>query len=1031
MPRTLPARVRFGAFELRLDTGELRDGEHGVILQEQLFRILRMLLERDGTLVTREEIRKALWPNDTIVEFDKSINAAIKRLRRILRDSAGQPEYIETVGRRGYRLMVPVEPLETARELPLATESFSQQTGDGAAVRLQPDRGLLGKTVSHYRVLEVIGCGGMGMVYKAEDLKLGRAVALKFLPPEMTSEPIALQRFEREARTASSLSHPNICTVYEVEEYEDQPVLVMELLHGETLRDRLSAIASRKEQMTLDQQLNIALQAIEALQVAHAQGIIHRDIKPANIFLTSSDQVKVLDFGLAKLVTTVQQSGNDNPQLGEEIVAIDAAVAAPSRQSIDATLTRTGSTMGTAGYMSPEQVRGEQLDARTDLFSFGLVLYEMATGQRAFTGETAAIVQNAILHQDLTLTQELNSHLPSTLVAVINKALKKDRDERYQSAAEMRQDLEVVKRELAPTSSGRWKPAAITLASVLLLGATGWLIWSRTINRSRVEFHQPTITRLTNEGDISGPAAISPDGRYLAYQKTEPGKHSLWLRDLVTGASTRITPEEKSRFLKTDFSPDGAFLYYGEGNSGAAVDVYKVSTRGASPVRILTGSLGGIGLSPDGSRIAYKRLGDHGGLQVIVSRDDGTDARILYARDSGNGRIIVAAPSWSPDGKLIAMPDYVVKGEPYMTIAVIDMGGKVTELMPHYTGEVGTNTWLRDGSAIAFIGSLNDESPRILSATYPPGRVAPITNDSNEYDPFSLSITADGKSILAIQQLTSTAFWVCSRDFHNLRQLGARTNVFKLNGTDFDGHRVAFVSSIGGSSSVSITDLEGSPQIQISLPSMSTFDPALSPDGKRVAFTAVSTKNDKANIWLADVDGARLQQLTSGGGDYQPMFAPDGSAIWFTRDDEGPAPHIYKVAISGGQPVRVPNLQLMGVSIVSGDIILARYFDQAASRWRYAIVSPTDGHLDRVFDLPTNTASNPKLVPGSELLSYVDEQDGTSNVWTVSLKGGKPTRVSNFTSDTIYDYAWSHDGKQLLLARGRVYSDAVLISNFR
>lgn len=471
MPRASSARVRFGGFELNLVSGELRNGNTKVVLQQQPLQILRMLIESDGELLPREEIKKKLWPNDTVVEFDRSINAAIKNLRRTLGDSADEPKYIETFPRRGYRLMVPVEWFG-------ADDSSAEASGGagGTAVQLQRQPGLIGERVSHYRVLEVIGGGGMGMVYKAEDLKLGRQVALKFLSPELASDPGALQRFEREARAASSLDHPNICTIYEVEEYEGQPFIVMQLLQGETLRDRLAALAAKQETLPLQELMNVAIQICNGLQVAHAKGIIHRDIKPANIFLTSGGQVKILDFGLVKLVSTAEEKQAN----GVSVEVTDVALVpfpADTASAPDATLTRFGVAMGTAGYMSPEQVRGEELDARTDIFSFGSTLYEMATGQRAFSGETAALVHNAILNDVPAPMQELNAAFPPHLVAIINKALEKDREQRYQSATALRAALTAVsvqgREERASWRSGRWLAAA---GAVVITAAAG-LYW--------------------------------------------------------------------------------------------------------------------------------------------------------------------------------------------------------------------------------------------------------------------------------------------------------------------------------------------------------------------------------------------------------------------------------------------------------------------------------------------------------------------------------------------------------------------------
>jgi len=468
----MKASLRLGTFELDLKSGELCPLEPGperrtIILQEQPFRVLQMLIERAGEIATREDLKRKLWPNDTIVDFDHSINVAIGTLRRVLGDSAAQPIYIETVARRGYRLLVPTSWLEAPDDQPQSESKDSSSVSGSQTEQLAG--ALLGKKVSHYRVLEIIGGGGMGMVYKAEDLKLGRRVALKFLPEELAEDPVSLLRFEREAQTASSLNHANICTIFEIEEYEGKPFIVMELLDGQTLRDRLLALGP--ETLPQDDLVDIAVQICDGLEAAHTHGIIHRDIKPANIFLTKSGLVKILDFGLAKLIE-IEESVEHEPE--RTIFSADSTTESRSAEA-RINLTRTGMHTGTASYMSPEQSRREKLDARTDLFSFGAVLYEMATGQRAFAGDDATTVREAVLHQFPVPVRLLNHRISQLLEAVITKGIQKDREDRYQSAADMRADLE----RISGVAQSRFHPGrkSLAFAALLLIICAGGSYW--------------------------------------------------------------------------------------------------------------------------------------------------------------------------------------------------------------------------------------------------------------------------------------------------------------------------------------------------------------------------------------------------------------------------------------------------------------------------------------------------------------------------------------------------------------------------
>jgi serine/threonine protein kinase len=546
----LSERVRFGIFELNVRTGELVSTEAEVdgspapkvLLREQPFQILRILVERHGKIVSREEIKRVLWPNDTIVDFDRSINVAMAILRKAVGDAAENPRYIETLPRRGYRLMIPVEWQESVGETPKIIEDVATSPS------LQPIRGggLTGKRISHYRVLEVLGGGGMGVVYKAEDLKLGRRVALKFLPEETAEYEPAIQRFKREAQTASALNHPNICTIYEIDEYEGQPFIAMELLYGEALSTRLAAVPGP---LAITAVLDIAIQVCSALQAAHANGIIHRDVKPANIFLTKDGSAKILDFGLAKL---------DSGEKDQWATATDTS----SRLSEDSeewppeqprsenrtSFTLTGTALGTAGYMSPEQIRKEELDSRTDLFSFGLVLYEMATGTRAFQGDSVADVHEAILHRAPASLREIKASVPRRLDIIISKALEKDRARRYQSAAEMRKDLLQVQEELRPVghSARNW---LVTAASLLVLLAAGTLYWH---THSEIALASSDTLVRADMDNRTGDKALG-DGMDLALRvalEQTPYLNLLGrdkmretLRELGLGEDTRVTPQ--------------------------------------------------------------------------------------------------------------------------------------------------------------------------------------------------------------------------------------------------------------------------------------------------------------------------------------------------------------------------------------------------------------------------------------------------------------------------------------------------------
>ncbi|MGA9814251.1 MAG: protein kinase [Terriglobales bacterium] len=449
-PLKMAGQIRFGEdFELDLRAYELRRAGQVLKLERIPMELLLLLIEGRGQLVARNQIIERIWGRSVFLDTDNSINAAIRKIRHALKDDPEQPRFVQTITGRGYRFIAQVVEVIPA---PAPAEGHTEAADS-----------LVGKKVSHYRILQVLGGGGMGVVYKAEDLKLGRRVAIKFLPVEVAHDAKAFERFEREARAASALDHHNICSIHELGEYENQPFIVMQLLEGETLREFIETAGQQQKPLPISEVIDLAMQVVKGLEAAHEKRIVHRDIKPANIFITNRGEAKILDFGLAKMVEE-----DPNPEAYERIALTETAIpTGPAPPPSNLRLTLTGTTMGTAYYMSPEQVRGEKLDARTDLFSFGLVLYEMATGRRAFSGDTVPEIHDAVLHQFAVPARQVRPDLPVDLERIITKAIEKDRELRYQTATQVRDDLQCLSIAASPKPVDSTVPPAKNVIDVV------------------------------------------------------------------------------------------------------------------------------------------------------------------------------------------------------------------------------------------------------------------------------------------------------------------------------------------------------------------------------------------------------------------------------------------------------------------------------------------------------------------------------------------------------------------------------------
>jgi len=877
---------------------------------------------------------------------------------------------------------------------------------------------VIGQTISHYKILEKLGCGGMGVVYKAEDTKLKRTVALKFLPPELTRDDEAKQRFVHEAQAASALDHPNICTVYEIDETDEHQMFIsMACYDGETLKSKIA-----KGGLQIDEAIDIVIQVAQGLQKAHDKGIVHRDIKPANVIVTSDGIAKILDFGLAKLGGQTQ-------------------------------LTKTGSTLGTVAYMSPEQARGDEVDHRSDIWSLGVVLNEMLAGKLPFRGEHDAAVIYSIMNEDPLPLSKSNVNTSEELQTIVSHALAKPKEDRYQTVSDfvgdLRSELDRIKGKTQTSGSGRKSvlPKASrlkkALGNPLVIGITlvcfvaiVWMAVSTFLRENSFRYESLEIKKLTNSGDILV-AALSPDGQYVAYSTRVSKGCNLYLKHIPSASTAKLWQTDEGSFdaySGLTFSPDGNYLYFMYESS-----LCRLARLGGEPKIIVRGRLSHFAISPDGRRLAINRF-----RKLVTMNEDGSDERKsgLDSTEKYFYRVISNGRAWSPDGRLIALKgfseDYKRTG--LMIHNLID-STEIDILNPLWS-RIDNVFWAADAKSLLLTGErTKGETSQIWNVSYPQGEVRQITSDANGFS--DLSASADGKSLLAIQSTYANSLWVLpSGDEFKIQKVPTGEQMVQGWTSWTADNRILFVTGNSREHSLKAVYPDGSKLTTlysdtIGFASASRivttfasggaksrtflFPPQIARDTRTFYFESFGS--GRSNIWRVDLQSGSRQNIYQGTSLASMALSADEEWLYITNDSvllkvRNDGKQVDTMFAEVGEDVSELRLSPDGIRLSS-----SRY-NQKLEQYETVIVDVKSRKLLQTLPI----TSSVEWTPDGRGLCLIITANNVPNIWMQSLAGGKPKQITHFPSDEIAHFRWSPDGKDLAVIRRSNPSDVYLLT---